>query len=279
MCRLFGFRSAVVSHAHRSLIAAHNALAEQAREHPHGWGIGYFEGGEAFLVKSEAAAAESTSFRRAADRLSSSALVAHVRRATVGGVGPLNTHPFRNGRWVFAHNGTVHGFSELEGQFAAHTPAGLWGRRLGATDSEAFFYFLLGQLGREGIDVEGGGRVEIDRITEATRAAVGRVGQWAAAAGSPAPILNFLLTNGRTFVANRRGRELFFATQKRLCRDAEHCRAVEKPCLLAVRPSDNVNHLLVASEPIGDEDHWEPVAEDSLVGVDEDFRLHRLPIA
>jgi glutamine amidotransferase len=279
MCRLFGFRAAVVSHAHRSLIAAHNALADQAREHPHGWGIGYFHSGEAYLVKSEGAAAESASFRRAADRLSSNALIAHVRRATVGEVGPLNTHPFRNGRWLFAHNGTIHGFADIVPHLAESTPAALWSRRLGETDSEAFFCFLLGARAREGVDTEGTHAPEVARIAGATASALGRLRTFAAEQGAAAPIVNFILTNGRTFVANRHGRELFFATQKSACSDAERCPALTKPCLLPRRPDPHVNHLLVASEPIGHEDRWEPVPEGSLVGLDERFHLHQYATA
>ena len=278
MCRLFGFRSSVLSRAHRSLIAAENALATQALAHPHGWGIGYFAQGEAYVIKSEHGAAGSESFRRAADRLASNALVAHVRRATVGSVDSLNTHPFRNGRWIFAHNGTLFGFCGegtpgLEDRLAAATPADLWQRRLGTTDTEAFFCFLLGILRDRGVDPEGGSPIDPDAVSAAVVEAVGRVVGWAEELGVAEPVVNFLLTNGRAFFAHRRGRELFFSTQKLLCRDALTCSEPDKPCLLRVRPHDRVNHLLVASERIGDEDVWEEVPEQTLLALGEDFRL------
>lgn len=273
MCRLFGFRSAVMSRAHRSLIAAHNSVAEQAREHPHGWGIGYYQGGEAYLIKSEAAAANCDRFRRAADQVASHTLVAHVRRATVGDVGPLNTHPFRNGRWIFAHNGTVHGFEQVVGWLTKETPAALLSRRLGDTDTELLFLFLLGRLGGAGIDVEGGGRINVDAAAAVLVAAIGELRVQSAASGVPQPVVNFLLTNGVVFLAHRDGRELFFATQKHVCRDAQTCAEPQKPCLLAARPHDQVNHLIVASERIGDEDIWEELPEKSIVTLSETFRL------
>lgn len=275
MCRLFGFRSAVRSHAHRSLVAAHNALAEQALAHPHGWGIGYFHGEEAFLLKDQAAAAESAAFRRAADRLATNALVAHVRRATVGEVASRNTHPFRNGRWLFAHNGTIHGFAALEERLAAATPGSLWSRRLGDTDSEAFFYLLLGALDREGVDVEGARPTDVAAVAAAASRALERVRELAAQAGADAPVVNFLLTNGKVFVAQRHGRELHFSTQKRHCPDAESCLAPVKSCLFAARTSDQVNHLLVASERIGEDDIWEDVPEGTMIALDEGFGLRR----
>jgi predicted glutamine amidotransferase len=91
--------------------------------------------------------------------------------------------------------------------------------------------------------------------------------------GLERPIVNFLLTNGRVFVANRAGRELYLASQKRRCRDASTC-AAEKICLAPTRADDRVNHLLVASEPIGDEDVWEPIPDNTMVALTEGFRLH-----
>ncbi len=273
MCRLFGFRSAVVSRAHRSLIAANNALAEQARAHPHGWGIGYFHHGDAYVLKSEQAAAESETFRRAADQVASNALIAHVRRATVGDVTPLNVHPFRHARWVFAHNGTLFGFDNLRARMMAEIPSSMARCILGTTDTEVLFHFLLAYMKRAGIDDEGLSAVDAVQLADVLHVAVARVAELARAVGADAPIMNFILTNGRVFVGNRRGRELFFATQKVICRDSLTCQEPQKPCLLNVRPHERVNHLIVASERIGDEDIWEEVPEGCMAVLSEDFRL------
>ena len=273
MCRLFGFRSAVPSRAHRSLVQAQNALADQAREHPHGWGIGWFAGGDAYVVKSHAAAADCGTFREAAERLSSNTLVAHVRKATQGGVSGWNTHPFRNGRWLFAHNGNIYGFAGMAERMRAATPEALRPRRLGETDSEAFFFFLLGKMEALGVDAAGAAPTPPEAVAAAASAARAAVRAWAEEQGADPPIVNFLLTNGEDFFAHRCGRELFFSTQKFMCRDALTCAEPEKPCLLAVRPHDRVNHLLVTSEQIGDEDRWEEVPERTLLALGADFRL------
>ena len=49
MCRMFGFRSVLDSHVHRSLLGAENALALQAEHHPDGWGVAYYLGGAPHL--------------------------------------------------------------------------------------------------------------------------------------------------------------------------------------------------------------------------------------
>jgi predicted glutamine amidotransferase len=68
-------------------------------------------------------------------------VIAHIRKATQGGVALENTHPFMRelwGRyWIFAHNGNLPDFSPpLDGSF---TP-------VGQTDSERAFCWLLQNL-------------------------------------------------------------------------------------------------------------------------------------
>lgn len=273
MCRLFGFRSAVLSRAHRSLVEAENALSIQARAHGDGWGIGWFHEGDAYLIKSEAGAAGNESFRRASERLASHTFVVHVRKATVGGLTPFNVHPFRHGRWLFAHNGTIHGFDRLGDFFARTTPAHLSEHVLGTTDTEALFFYLLAAMERAGIDVHGACPVDTELLGRALEGAVEDLAEASLALGNPSPIVNFILTNGTVFAANRRGRELWYATQKLACRDAETCRWPDKVCLAERRTGERVNHLLVASERIGDEDRWEEVPEGTMVLLSEDYRL------
>lgn len=272
MCRLFGFRSAVKSRAHRSLVEAENALADQARHHTDGWGIGYFHGDEAFVLKSQEGAADNDSFRRASSRLASNTFVVHVRRATVGGRGPYNVHPFRHGRWLFAHNGTLFGFDRLREPMMRRIPPALRDRVLGSTDTETLFFYLLASIERSGIASCGSGVSCAKRVGDAVQEALEELYRDTVAADVPPPIANFILTNGTVFVANRSGRELYLATQKFTCRDFDTCPA-EKLCMRPTRQDDRVNHLIVASERIGDEDRWEEVPEGHMVLLSEDFRL------
>ena len=93
MCRLFGFRSNVASRVHRSLVEAENALVQQATAHSDGWGIGYYMGHEAYIVKAEGGAADDERFVRISRRLESQTMLVHVRNATVGDQDYLNCHP------------------------------------------------------------------------------------------------------------------------------------------------------------------------------------------
>jgi glutamine amidotransferase len=112
-------------------------------------------------------------------------VIAHVRQKTVGPRALVNTHPFRRGRFVFAHNGTVD-VSTL--RIAPEHLAAIEGE----TDSERLFAFLL---------------TEIDAAGDVARgiAAAVRVLHALPSPGSA----NFLLSCGTRLYVHRLGRSMF----------------------------------------------------------------------
>jgi predicted glutamine amidotransferase len=286
MCRLFGFRSNVASRVHRSLIEAENALVQQATAHSDGWGIGYYQGQEAYIVKAEGGAADDERFSRISRRLESQTMLVHVRRATVGDQDYLNCHPFRHGCWVFAHNGTIFDFDRIRPFMENETLPDLSTQAFGSTDSERFFYYLISSLVRAGFTDHGREKIDTQKAAQVLREAVGRIYGWAREVAAPPPILNFILTNGAALFAQRAGLELYLASQKLVCADFLTCKEPEKVCMEKMGlfygdgetdmkgPLRQVNHLLIASEPIGGEDVWEEIPEGVLVSVDESMRLY-----
>lgn len=112
--------------------------------HKDGWGIAFFEGaGVRHFVDYEAAAASPIADLIKRWPIKSKNVISHIRKATQGHVALENCHPFVRelwGRyWVFAHNGDLKGFDPvLDGAF----------RRVGTTDSEWAFCYLLQELRR-----------------------------------------------------------------------------------------------------------------------------------
>lgn len=110
--------------------------------HQDGWGIAFFEGVGCRMFLDPAPSAKSPVadlVRRYPIR--STNVIAHIRKATQGGVVLENTHPFMRelwGRyWIFAHNGNLEDFApELAGPF----------QPVGSTDSERAFCYLLDRL-------------------------------------------------------------------------------------------------------------------------------------
>ena len=290
MCRLFGFRSSVPSRAHGSLVAAENALARQAEAHRDGWGIGYFTGNEAYILKSEEGAAEDERFARISKRLESHTFVVHVRRATVGSIDYLNSHPFRHGNWVFAHNGTIWDFEKMKDRVVADIRPDLLPLILGATDSEHLFYYLVTAMDRAGIPECGRSDVPVDLAARVFSEALGRLYQWSTELGIRAPLTNFILTNGRQFFAQQAGIPLWLASQKVFCSDYASCAEQNKICMDVARPLERlwvkdfgprplrkVNHITVASERMGNENIWEAIPTGALVAVDERFNMSLWP--
>ncbi|MBX2803020.1 MAG: class II glutamine amidotransferase [Myxococcales bacterium] len=275
MCRMFGFRSAVPSRAHRSLVEAENAVSAQSVRHPDGWGIGWVTDDDAYVVKSTNAAHASQRFQRASERLMSHTFVVHVRRATVGVVDHVNAHPFRFGRWLFAHNGTVFDFERMGPWIESRIAERFQPLILGDTDSERLFYWLLTRLHEAGLDPAGRTESSADAVAVVVRTALLELDGVARALGAERPIVNVLLTDGRLLVAHRAGMPLLLSTQKRFCADFHTCPEPSKVCMEAVRPEGvPVNHLIVASERIGDaENRWEAMADGSTVWLRSDFTL------
>lgn len=274
MCRLFGFRSAVPSRVHHSLVHARDALVRQASRHPDGWGIGWIDEDDAYVVKTANAAVDCGRFRQLTDGLRSHTLIAHLRKATVGGLDHLNAHPFRHGRWIFAHNGSVFGLEHgLAAWLSGQTDPAQALHVVGDTDSERIFAFLRTRMAVAGLDPTGRTPSDAVRLAALVREALLDLDRAAIERGLDRPLLNVLLTDGRAFVAHRAGMPLHLSTQKHHCDQASTCLAV-KVCLQSVRPSATVNHLLVASEPLAtDENIWEEIADGTTVALDAGFRL------
>ena len=131
MCDLFGMSCNAEDRAWKSLTVLAN---EHSGKNPHGWGIGYFENGNAIIEKAPEKAKKSQTFLSVIEKAKSSVVIAHVRYATKGDSCVENCHPFKgklfNRDWIFAHNGTIM-------NIAHHI------RSKGETDSEQVFHLLL----------------------------------------------------------------------------------------------------------------------------------------
>lgn len=271
MCRLFGFRSSVSLRVHHSLVAAENALGVQSRAHPDGWGVGFYEDDHPRVIKDARPAFDDAGFVRISQMITSSVVIAHIRRATVGQVGICNTHPFQLGPWLFAHNGTVEGFSQLRPFFIEEIDSDLLPHLTGNTDSEHCFLLLLTELERMGCLIE----PTASQLCEALEETLRRIDDWSRILGTEPPIMNFLVTNGVHFAATRFGRRLFFSTQKRqMCSDYERCPSASRPCLGPQRGEGPLTHLAVASEPISQEDLWEELPDNVVCLVDNHMDIH-----
>ena len=112
-------------------------MIRQSEEHDSGWGMAVYERGDGSqpnLIRCPEAAYMDGDYVKATSTRGRIFNV-HVRRATMGGLTPENTHPFCLGNYTFGHNGTVLEWPRLLEPGVA--------RPAGQTDSEAVFNFLM----------------------------------------------------------------------------------------------------------------------------------------
>jgi len=127
------------------LEAHHLSVRRRSAEVP-GWGVGFYQGGEILLKRRPIDDRPSINVAEITHGLRADTLVAHVRLGTVGGARTENTHPFRYRQWLFAHTGTIAGFSTLRSRLSDSLPQFLQRDVRGETDSELFFHLFLSFL-------------------------------------------------------------------------------------------------------------------------------------
>ncbi len=282
MCRIFGFRSVLQSGVHSSLVTAENALSCQSRRHPDGWGLAYYLAGHPHVVKSTDTAETDDLFRQVSGVVSSETVLAHVRKATHGRLSLINTHPFQHGRWTFAHNGNIKEFDALRGVLEKMVPEKFRRWRLGETDSELMFQFMLSRLATK-IDLEDPKpniKVVMDTLAEASQELVQVIGPLSdRETGTPTEnYLTFVLTNGRMMVAMQGGLTLHWSTHKKSCPERTTCVSLMPLCEAAANDGDKVNHLIISSEPLQGQNVWVKMKVGEMVAVDEGMCLYRRSI-
>ena len=122
------------------------------------------------------------------------------RRATVGIQSIENTHPFHNGRWIFAHNGTVPNFDLVRDKMLPEIDHFYRDEIRGTTDSEHVFYYILTLWRREP-----------DRpLLGLVRQGLAQIVDWCRKIDPEARIgLNIVLTDGQRLVGTKLGRTLW----------------------------------------------------------------------
>ncbi len=82
--------------------------------------------------------------RSLSEQIRARTFLAHVRASTGGSISRSNCHPFRHGKWLFMHNGQIGEFERIRRDLTFAIRPELFSLIRGATDSELFFYLLIG---------------------------------------------------------------------------------------------------------------------------------------
>lgn len=276
MCRLYGFRSAIVSGVHRSLIAAENALALQSEKHSDGWGLAHYIGTFPHLIRNEKQAVVDSLYREVSAVVATRTFLAHIRKATVGEVNVLNCHPFQHGPWTFAHNGEIAGFEDADTRERVLELVDARFRRhiLGSTDSELVFHVFLSFLARAVENIHEPG-VSTRHVVAALRRTVDAVVGVSRETDDKRSKLSILVTNGNVLVGYRHRCSLFFSTYKTTCPERDGCIAYEPHRCESKVVDGIVKHLIIASEVITGDNVWHELDDGEFVAVNHGMNFLR----
>jgi glutamine amidotransferase len=252
------------------LVKAQNALMEQSKSdmqgyaHGHGWGVADYPDGVPIIEKQIWAAFHGEHFAKKAARVYARTVVAHVRRATVGGTSIENTHPFHHGRWIFAHNGTVPNFDQVRFLMLDHIDPLHRSEITGTTDSEHIFRYLLSLFLQH---PERG-------LMATVRKGLAQIIKWSAEIDPAAKVgLNVVLTDGEHLIGSRFNRSLFFLRRDHVF----HCPICGRSHVHH-KPKTDYQSIEIASEPITGGEDWYEIPNGTIFNVASDYRLDMEPL-
>ena len=110
-----------------------------------GFGLGWYTPGheQPGRYRSVNPAWNDENLRDLASHVESPLFLAHIRAAVGSPVQQTNCHPFRHGRWLFVHNGLLHGFHDMRRDLLLAVEPPLFEGISGSADSELLFYLAL----------------------------------------------------------------------------------------------------------------------------------------
>lgn len=151
MCRWLAYSGSPVS-LEDLIFKPQNSLVVQSKHsrlgaettNGDGFGVGWYGTLETpGVFRSTEPAWNDRNLRELSAHAQSGRVFAHIRASTGSPVQQTNCHPFRNGRWLWMHNGSIAGFRALKRDLVLAVDPELYPDIEGSTDSEVLFYLAL----------------------------------------------------------------------------------------------------------------------------------------
>ena len=257
MCRLLG----VIANKPVDLEFSLTKFRKYASCNIDGWGIGWYVDGKPEVFKEKISAQRSEQFPILSKEVCSRIIISHVRLGSRGVPSEHNSHPFKFGKWIFAHNGTVdreHLLSNLDEKYKREIR--------GETDSEVYFYWIL-QCIEESGDVVEGIKKALKRVMEVDYSG-----------------LNFLLSDGSSLYALRysdkpsKDYSLYW-----LRRDPSESGVLEgvsheTKALIRSKMLKSEKAVLICSEKLTKKEGWKAIELGTLLKIDSKLKVDRVKI-
>jgi len=249
--------------AHSIVYQSRGSREQEEALNPDGFGVGWYVPDIAPLpavFRSLMPAWSSTNLQSFTRLTRSSHVFAHVRSASDGiEVSDANCHPFNAGPFLWMHNGTVRGYSELREWSRHYLSAGVYSQIRGTTDSEIVFGLFLDLWDQAGYPSVPEGLLDVFRKTLIFLGDILR--DLEVKKGST---LNFALTDGKSAFISRHAtpdakpNSLYFARGIRFVTEGDRSRIVSAP---------DASSTLVASERLTDDPAWEECPPGKILAI------------
>lgn len=226
MCQLLG----VCSNKQVNIDFSLKEFQERGDNNPHGFGFAFYINGE-WVIHKRPTSLSQEDIQQKDFRHKSKIIIGHVRLASCGNQVHKNTHPFQNGNWVFAHNGTVIDIKNKE--LNKYKPEG-------ETDSEYAFCYLLDKFENKS------NIVDIANILSLESREISKLGKF-----------NFLLSDGETLFAF--GDNALFFTERKSPFQVVTLKDKGYSCHLNEIKDPDEKAIIVATEPLTKEERWHPI--------------------
>jgi predicted glutamine amidotransferase len=271
--------SLVVEPEHSIITQSFRSKSQEEPLNGDGFGIAWYAPGLSdapALFRSVTPAWNNTNLLDLARVVQSPVILAHVRAATkLGGPSEANCHPFRSGRYAFMHNGHIGEFARVRRSLLQGLCDAAFDGIHGRTDREHLFALVVDELHRRGTYERGG----VQAMAEALAAAIARVQELLRIVGVQEPsFLNVAMSDGHEAVACRfttladyDGESLWLHTGRLYVCVNGQCR------MLA--PDRGRGCVLVSSEPLSDDDGWDAIPRNHLVGIAADGSTTQRPLS
>lgn len=257
MCRLLG----LIANKPVDLEFSLERFKGFASWNPDGWGIGWYEEGKPKIFKEGISALDSNKFSTFSKKVRSKIIITHVRKGTEGESSERNSHPFRYGNWIFAHNGSVNReylLPLLKEEYKNNLK--------GETDSEVYFYYLI-QCIEENKDIVEGIKKAMNKVMESSYKG-----------------LNFLLSDGNNLYAFRYSKDSkdYYSLYK-LKRDSSTPGLIEylskeTKALIRSKSLKGEKAVLVCSEKLTKDENWEEINIGNLLVINNNLTTDEIRI-
>jgi predicted glutamine amidotransferase len=260
MCRLFGIIANREVDIQFSFFRADKPFKELIKQNWHGWGIGWYENGEAKIFKEASNQISNYNFD-IVKSVRSKIIISHLRFATTGEKKKYNTHPFNYKNFIFAHNGMIDGEKVI-----SHLNKDFKNNLKGETDSEVYFMLIM-QFFEENEDI-------IDAIRNAVNVIK----------GYEYTGLNFLLSDGNNLYAFRDAkiRQDYYSLYylKRTPSENKLFEYLSKETLQMLQSKALLNEMAVlcSSEKLTKGENWNLINIGNLVVIDSNLNIEMIEI-